>query len=366
MFLPIVLLRDFGIWGFIAFAVPNVIGAASVGWVIRTQNSAKNLLQKHALAIGLFSAVTIAFHVYWLAWIGTWVPGVLGLERSVVALMLGLAVLLLAAFNLVANRSLVAASVPLWLLSATLFGTLLGTGTVDGSIPTTPDNNGLALLAPVMVFGFALCPYLDGTFLTARASLNAKQARFAFGFGFGVLFLCMIVGTVLYAPLLSTAFDGKVAAQWIGGFLLCHLLIQAAFSITVHRRLSPLRAVPAPILCGFLLVAAAAAVGTRFVPMHAGLDAGEIGYRAFLGFYGLAFPAYVWLVMIPARHTIHDHKKLIRIWAASVGLATPMFWMGFVERQELWLAIGLFVVLAARLFSLQPKRESSVDQSVGQ
>src|SRR5690242_7362807 len=35
MFLPVLLVRDYGVWGFVVFAVPNVIGAGAMGWVLR-------------------------------------------------------------------------------------------------------------------------------------------------------------------------------------------------------------------------------------------------------------------------------------------------------------------------------------------
>lgn len=354
MFLPILLYRDFGVWGFLVFAGPNVVGAAAVGWIVRTPDSALRLLAKHRFAIGMFSAITIAFHIYWLAWIGSWVPTALGLDRSVVGAALGLALLALVALQVLSLRTMVAASVPLWLLSATVLGTIFGNGAASAPPPIATDEFGLLWLAPVTIFGFALCPYLDGTFLTARAAMTDTRAKFAFGVGFGVLFLAMIIGTIVYAPLLEVSLQGVVAAQWIGAILLVHLLLQTVFTVTVHRRVSPLAAVPAALLWALLLVAAFAAVlATRLAP-HAGLSAGEIGYRAFLAFYGLAFPAYVWLVMIPGRSGTVDTRFVLRVWAAAVGIALPMFWMGFIERQEFWLAPGLLVVLLARLLVRRP------------
>ena len=349
MFLPILLYRDFGVWGFLVFAGPNIVGAAALGWVVRSREAAVRLLQTHRLAIGMFSAVTIAFHIYWLAWIGSWMPTALGLDRTVVAAVLGLALVMLGVSNVVSLRSLVAASVPLWLLSAVIIGTIFGSGSAADAAPTSADEFGLLWLAPVTIFGFALCPYLDGTFLTARASMSNGNARIAFGLGFGVLFLAMIVGTLVYAPLLETSLRGVVAAQWIGAILLVHLLLQAVFTMTAHRRLSVLQAVPATVLWALLLVAAFGAILSTRLPPHTGLSAGEIGYRMFLAFYGLAFPAYVWLVMIPGRGRRSDPKSVLRIWAGAVGIALPMFWMGFIERQEFWLAPGLLVVLLARL-----------------
>lgn len=348
MFLPIVLMRDYGLWGFLAFAAPNVVGAAAVGWVVRSREDALGLLERHRSAIGLFSAVTIAFQVYWLAWIGAWAPGVLGLDRPVVAGVLALAVAALLAFNVGSLRHLVAASVPLWLISAGILGTILATGAPESPPPPVVDEFGLLWLAPVMFFGFALCPYLDGTFLTARAALPDNRARLAFGLGFGVLFLVMIVGTLVYTPFLEPDLGAVAAPQWVGALLLVHLLVQSAFTVTTHRRASRLSAVPAGVVWTLLLVAAAGAVLASRLPPYAGRSAGEVGYRAFMAFYGLAFPAYVWLVMIPTRAPTNPRHR-VRVWAGAIGIALPMFWMGFIERSELWLGPGLLVVLLARL-----------------
>jgi hypothetical protein len=80
------------------------------------------------------------------------------------------------------------------------------------------------------------------------------------------------------------------------------------------------------------------------------LTVGEIVYRCFMAFYGLVFPAYVWLCMIPTRdgHSGPSRQKIL-VWAFAVGIAAPMFWMGFIERQTWWLAPGLAMVLVARL-----------------
>jgi hypothetical protein len=367
MFLPVVLLRDYGIWGFVIFAVPNVIGAGSIGWVIRSPEIARRLLDRHRLAIGLFSAVTIAFHVYFLAWIGSWMPGVLGLDRKIVSGILTIALLAFVGLSVASVRTLVLTSVPLWLLSGALIGTLMriDTRTAAALPPVAIDEPALLWLTPVMIFGFALCPYLDGTFLTARASLSNGRAKVAFGLGFGVLFLAMIVGTVLYAPLLESTLGGHTVARWVGAFLLIHLLLQSIFTISAHRRASTLSAVPAPILWTLLLIAAGGAVLATRLPDYAGLSAGEIGYKAFLVFYGLVFPAFVWLFMIPGRHTGQRGSNALTrgggfqppiaprqhrlIFAAAVGIALPMFWMGFIERQELFLVPGILIVLASRL-----------------
>ncbi|QKK08255.1 MAG: hypothetical protein HND58_08735 [Planctomycetota bacterium] len=75
MFLPILLIGDYGLWGFVVFAAPNVAGAAAMGWVLRTSDAAERIVRDHTMACGLFAAVTIAFHLFFLQWLGTRITG---------------------------------------------------------------------------------------------------------------------------------------------------------------------------------------------------------------------------------------------------------------------------------------------------
>src|SRR5687768_1735608 len=83
MFLPVLLVREYGIWAWVIFAVPNCVGAAAMGWTIRTREQSLALVAAHDVACRAFSLVTIAFHVFfvcwlivpWTSWKG-WLPGV--------------------------------------------------------------------------------------------------------------------------------------------------------------------------------------------------------------------------------------------------------------------------------------------------
>jgi hypothetical protein len=101
---------------------------------------------------------------------------------------------------------------------------------------------------------------------------------------------------------------------------------------------------------------------------------GEVGYRVFMSFYGLLFPAYVWLCMIPSRaagtgelHSGIDGpigRRKLFVLLITVAIAAPMYWLGFIERQEVWLLPGLGVVLLSRAAVpggfLPPKRATRV------
>src|SRR5947207_10311230 len=68
MFLPVLLVRNWGIWGWVVFAIPNIIGAAAMGWVISSRDVSERILDRHRLAVAIFSLITIAFHIYFVYW----------------------------------------------------------------------------------------------------------------------------------------------------------------------------------------------------------------------------------------------------------------------------------------------------------
>jgi hypothetical protein len=85
------------------------------------------------------------------------------------------------------------------------------------------------------------------------------------------------------------------------------------------------------------------------------LDTGEVIYRAFMGFYGLLFPAYVYLCMLPFRsHLTPPTRRHLLIFAIAVLLALPFFWLGFIQHHYLFLLPGLAIVLLARLLTPKP------------
>jgi hypothetical protein len=73
-----------------------------------------------------------------------------------------------------------------------------------------------------------------------------------------------------------------------------------------------------------------------------------------MAFYGLVFPTYVWLFMMPSmrRRPIAarpPRTASIVFFGAVLTLAAPAYWMGFVEGRMLWLVGGLLVVVLSRL-----------------
>jgi hypothetical protein len=344
MFLPVLLVRDYGIWG-----------------VVRSSSISARLLGSNIIASRAFSLVTVAFHVLFLLYLGGVAYNVSNPPGPWNAILF-VVVAALAAWMRTRWLSVVVACASLALFAAFLW-------TNDSGEPwnwlvrSSGEERNAGLLLPialVSVFGFVLCPYLDPTFHRARQSLGARSARMAFAIGFGVLFAAMILFTLAYSTLYAYP-GGRLEPVAI---MLGHMIVQSAFTVGLHLRpqLPGMRGGPPWIVMRGLVIFAIGAICLDQLFEAATLQGEprladpefEAAYRMFMGFYGLVFPAYVWLCMIPTRDGNSGidgpigRRKLI-VWALAVALAAPAFWMGFIEREEWWLAPGLAVVLLARL-----------------
>ena len=369
MFLPVLMLRDYGGWGWTLFALPNVFGAAAMGWILRDRDASFAVLQAHRPACRWFSIVTITFHAYFAIAL---LPRLMGDTFIAMAAALVPAVTLL--WGRRGARATIAASLVLAVSVLAILAYVALQGLV-GLPPPAKSRVDLLWLAPVTVFGFLLAPYLDLTFHRARQSTTRAGGRTAFGVGFGVFFLLMIVFTVLYAQPLIDALAGSrrlsVRSDLFVGVLAVHLALQTAFTVVAHaaalndkRDAGPgwVRAVAGAVV----IVALALAlrwVGHQF-PVYHGywgqrLDSFELIYRMFMAFYGLVFPAYVWLFMVPAmrrRRAVAAHPPrtaTLVFFGAVLVLAAPAYWMGFIEGRMVWLLPGLALVMLSRL--LLPK-----------
>jgi hypothetical protein len=252
-----------------------------------------------------------------------------------------------------------------WLVSAAAFAVLLISGAAFGppnlpiEFPPHPTRD-LLWLTPICAFGFLLCPYLDLTFHRARQALSSAAAAAAFSLGFGIFFLIMILFTLAYAGLLAgaTADVPVNGPEWVLQAIGAHIALQLIFTVAVHTR-GVLAAVSQRNIAWSLL-AASVVIGvllalsrySQWIVQPPLLP--ERIYRGFLGFYGLVFPAYVWLCMIPSPA---GARRRWSVFAAAVVLAAPLFWMGFIQQPMICLLPGLALVLAARLLlrSSQPR-----------
>lgn len=364
MFLPALLMRDMGWAGFLIFALPNIIGAAAMGWILPSRSASTRFVENHPAAIWWFSAITLAFHAYWIIWISNFIRVAFQLPTHFIA---G-GFVLIAAFGLFSRGALRRARAPH--LAVALITFSLGVLIATFCTPDVKEANAALFSAsttslaplwmlPVMLFGFLLCPYLDATFHHARQQLDTqKNGRLGFTIGFVGLFSFMILLTTRYAGVIRGALDGTdfvpIASPWLATAILIHMLCQWIFTVRVH--LDRIGTLPGaqkkqPILIALALLSGVVGFLTIILPSYAGLTGGEIVYRLFMSAYGLGFPAYV-LYRVLIKKTAPS-----ALWIA-IAVATPLFWMGFIERQSIWLIPGMGLLLLGALIRL-PKRSQN-------
>jgi hypothetical protein len=242
-------------------------------------------------------------------------------------------------------------------LVTVLFGAAQGSLSVPPPVPLSLKHVlELCALIPVSILGFALNPYLDATFHLARQRLPNHRAGAAFTLGFGFFFCLMIIYSLFYVRLLTWNAGAAQRAGVVG-----HWTIQLALTIGLHwhgvpregeRERSTTRWLRVGLTFALAGIAWSITVLTPFD--------GELVYRCFMGFYGLVFPAYVWLCMIPGRGRVAPSRHQLTVFGATVLAALPFYWLGFVERRMLWLLPGVAILLGAR-WALPKKREVQAD-----
>jgi len=362
MYFPVLLLHDYGVLGWVAFAVPNVVGAAAMGWVLKNPDASRRIVQKHRAACLAFSQITVAYQVYMV---------------TAFTSLIAWPILLVVAFAfLFAGRGgstkdgVIAAGV--WALSLIAFGYLQTKGWLwldmdPSSQSLRLSTTHLLMFIPASVFGFALCPYLDLTFHRARQATDPGTGRAAFGLGFGVVFFSMIVFSLAYAGgMWRWPAPGSDHYLSVWRVFKWHLLIQAAFTIAVHwRSIDSLtcryhtgRKLTLAGIAGILAATALYRSFDGFFEPAQGLPlvATELVYRMFLLLYGTAFPAYVFLCMIPTCRQV-SHKLKVRIFIPVALLSYLLAYQAFIVNQSLWaLAIFGVLILARIAIELLPVR----------
>ncbi|HEX8911131.1 MAG TPA: hypothetical protein VF796_02145 [Humisphaera sp.] len=370
MFLPVLLLRDHGTWAWVVFAIPNVVGAAAMGWVLQRPGSSERMVGRHTGAMAAFSAVTILFHVLFVGWVVRWLSeSALG-NWGMVAAAAGAAVVFL---PVVMNRKAgLALAALVWAGSIVAFGFAVANGRLEG--PRGNPSGELLYLAPVCLIGFALCPYLDLTFHRARQSVSTYGSVAAFTLGFGALFLAMIVFTLYYGPLVIPPDAARpwARSQPVGHVLAlavaAHMSGQSGFTVAAHalelgRRVRRVGEKARGGLLAGALLGVAILGGTYFVNTRGGylwlgtqpLSGNEMGYRLFMSFYGLIAPGYVWLFVVPWRNGRATEKAKWWTLGATLAVAGAAYWIGFIETDEpgygnhaAWLLAGVTVLLVSR------------------
>jgi hypothetical protein len=310
-----------------------------------------------------FSKVTLALHAFVLTWalslLMDGLTAIAGLPAAIpgtavplsTVLALGTLVVIWFSASWFGKRSFRAAcfvGAAVWCLSVYFLATSWQTSSGFRAIPQfSGDARGIDLffLAPVLVFGFALCPYLDLTIHRARQETPGAAGTRAFVLGFGVLFTAMIAGTLLYA-------QGWIDSRSYSFYVIAHLTVQSWFTIAMHLRAlrdtatAHQRSTATPLLVGMALGLApsSAFVGSVFggSPLQGVISFDGI-YRVFMAFYGLAFPALLWVWTTSRR----DDRRATLTALIAVVLALPFFWLGFFEGRWIFLPAGLLIVLVA-------------------
>ncbi|MDW8261128.1 MAG: hypothetical protein RMJ35_01255 [Phycisphaerales bacterium] len=355
MFLPVLLIRDYGLSGFLIFAIPNVVGAAAMGWVMRSPEQSRRFTQVHSVACGAFSLLTICFHGFFAGWMGSRLlqnPGLAAIAFGGLILVMTLLMRLGGGLERWLAAAVAATSGALFMLVLRYrldLGILLPQGVV-----VTPSE--LAGLAAACMLGFLFCPYLDRTFHWARQSTTQTGARWAFGVGFGVVFLGMLCFSLIYADLILESRLNRTVL----GMLLVHLWVQSSFTVAAHGALaSTLGRV------GWMYASAGVCLALGVIAdqlLYNNCPGGELGYRLFLGFYGLIVPAYV---LIGAASRTGGDKATWLLLLLVVAAALPFYWLAFIEGMMPWAGAGVAIVLLGGLTAriMPARREESIAAS---
>ena len=356
MLWPVLLVRDFGLAGWIVFVVPNVVGAAAMGFVLSPAAS-RRLRETHASACRAFSQATVAFHAVVLAAIA---PAVAGPWPALAAL--GIAAALAPVRASPGQRVAAAAALA---VSIAAIAPICGDPRAF-SVPESAAGPGrLAAFAPAPIMGFLLCPYLDLTFHEARGATGRGGGRWAFALGFGGVFLAMMIGSLAYAGLLRGLFDPGTGLPdpVVTGALGAHLAVQTGVTVGFHcrawRRAGGDRG---PAVVGWASAALAlAAIG------WAAPGAREPIYRGFLLLYGLVSPAYVLLCMWPCRGISLPFAR--RVWGAAVCAALPFAAGAGLGGHPVWVlpVIGILIGARALLHGMgrRARRTSGPKERIG-
>lgn len=344
MFFPVLMVRDFGWWGWVAFLVPNCLGAMMVGLIHRRGGAAARLIERHRRAAVAFSVVTILFHVSFLCW---FVPTMLarhGIGRWAALGMVGVVV----AMSVVVGRWWGRSRVWLWcgagvFAVSVLCGVMAGvTGGEGTSFPVAPSGGGrfglmsLAFLAPTVALGFLTCPHLDLTFLRVRRELEGRAGSGAFVIGFAMFFPVLMVMTLLYAT--------RMAEGIACTYIVAHVMVQAWFTMGAHfrelmaedgalRRSGRARWDGAGAFVFLCVVVSAVSVWALGAEPIGGMTATELVYKMFITAYGVVFPAYIWIVMVPRRGVSPGVQVML---LSCVIVVLPFAQVGYLGERWAW------------------------------
>ena len=324
MFLPFVLLAQFGWPGFWAFFVPNVLGCAAFGYVM-TPARREKIRQRCGSVCIWFSLATLAYQAFFAGWMLS------------APIAFGVVVVGIAAGRWIGDRG--------WLrlaFIATAASAVCIFSLGEPSLMTVPSHGtrppeSLLGLAPIIALGFLTCPYLDLTFHRALEKSPSRHAFLVFGFVFGATLLGI-------ASLWNPLTNGPTVTLALGALW----TIQLTFTIGAHAREgwsrrwnepvdAPLRFRSGLAVVWVLLLGLTIGWLTRIAPSD-WLGGGEAIYLRFLVLYGLVFPAFLLLRL-----------RAVPVWMVwlTIVACLPFYEMGFLQNRTemLFIPIGLLCVL---------------------
>jgi hypothetical protein len=321
-------LRDYGWPAIAAFTIFNVGGAMAMGFWFKTRNEQQKFERKHKPAIALFSYVTIAYQLFFLAWLGAMLD-----QALILPITLAVGLVIYFTKGLITYWAIV-----FYILSLVLF-------IVFNNNNLAPLDLGAKQYWPHTVLplaiGFIFSPYLDITF--HRAYKNSKSPQLSFALGFGVLFLSLLTFVLLYASSLSDIFFNQVIPAAIIYPVVGFLVLQTAFTIAAHTsELKTQQYAKPSFLAG--VIATMSAVSLTLISLFEGSSFFEINlpfeetiYKGFLFFYSLVFPLYLLL----------GKSKPYFLWVLAI--CTPAYALGFLigDEYSLSLSIGVAILLSA-------------------
>jgi hypothetical protein len=155
----------------------------------------------------------------------------------------------------------------------------------------------------------------------------------------------MLLLTVAYSGWLAIGFD-RIKYPQLALILSAHFIVQSCVTCALHaeqiarveNRLNFRRFLAFSVL---LIVAVLFGILDRPDFTYNGFPLGEIVYRAFMGFYGLFAPAYVWLRLIRPK------RSILRVWAVVI-IAAPMYWLGFADERMPFILPGILIIIASK------------------
>lgn len=321
MFLPVILQNDFGSGAWLFFILFNIVGATSFVFIVKNKNNSDIFIHKHKNACIGFSFITIIFQLLFMGWTFSFLSPI---ESAIFfSLMASL-------FFIIYFISIDIAAIAVWILSAATF---LGYINLQSDFSLANKiidqvlyiDHRVAYVAPLLLLGFSLSPYLDLTFhrvVQCDQHNNHQGMRLSFLVGFPLLFAFLMIFSLAYVDTAKQMLisDSLFKDKETITLLFFYFILQTSFTIIAHvKELSkvttkePIRKMlGAGVLAFVLSVALSPAMN-------------ETLYRCVMSFYGVVAPAYVWLVAFN-KHPTPLKVVLFTIAVALALCAVPTFY----------------------------------------